>query len=473
MERHISHHLHLLPTTKSALEARAVLEDEELNPQITTLSIRASLKDVDKNINPTWDAPTWGGLRPELYGDGAVQGIEINGVLSLTFKSLLSDIGLFRNLRRLELTHDDEVDSESRYGTDGREDREYREAFFKAVILALNHPDHPAQQMHSLSVINIQDATNYELVKSHDFSAVIARLDSLELCVVSERDDSSPENNITMVERHVFFGRDLQQYWLKPLQDKLIKLKIYSSCLWGYLPKCDLRGLHFPRLKSLSLGNMTFTHDWQLDWIISHHTLELLTLDDCPIVHEAMIDHDEDFEWQIAHNDAGRQHWPWKYRVHWSYGARWHDYFRKLHRGLPDLQRFGVGRGPWGSPYGFGQPSGAFMAAASMPARLAASRYIIYDNGVGCEPENSRKDEYEKITVLEGQYDAWDEDDPTPQPLYPDCWDDDQNTLDGLLEAAESRRRWRAQVLLTQGFTMDYRPSQGSKGTGSESEWAA
>lgn len=86
------------------------------------------------------------------------------------------------------------------------------------------------------------------------------------------------------------------------------------------------------------------------------------------------------------------------------------------------------------------------MAAASMPARLAASRYIIYDNGVGCEPENSRKDEYEKITVLEGQYDAWDEDDPTPQPLYPDCWDDDQNTLDGLLEAVESRRRWRAQV---------------------------
>jgi hypothetical protein len=62
MERHISYHLHLLPTTESALEARAVLEDEELNPQITTLSIRASLKDVDKNINPTWDAPTWGGL---------------------------------------------------------------------------------------------------------------------------------------------------------------------------------------------------------------------------------------------------------------------------------------------------------------------------------------------------------------------------------------------------------------------------
>jgi hypothetical protein len=435
MERQIYHHLYLLPTTKSALEPRTVLEDEVLNPQITTLSIRASLKDVE-NIKPSWDVPIWVKGEPVFYGEGA----EIYGVLSPTFKELLRDIGLLRNLRRLELIHDHEVQSESGCGNQGRENRKYREAFFKAAILALNHPDHPAQHLHSLSICNIEGATNYELVKSPDFMAVLSHLDSLELCVVCEENDACPEREIMMVERHVFFGRDLQQYWLAPLQNKLINLKIYSSCLWGYLPKCDLRGLHFPRLKTLSLGNMAFTHDGQLDWILSHDTLELLTLDGCPIVHEAMIDHDEDFEWQIATNYTDREHWPWKDQVHWSYGARWHDYFRKIHRGLPHLQRFGVGCGPWGFPYGCGEPAGAFMAAASLEARLTASRYNIYDGGVGCEPQHSYKDEYAKITVLEDQYCAWDEDDPVPQSLYPGCWDRDQDALDELLAAVESRR---------------------------------
>lgn len=444
-KRHISHHLHLLPTKESALQVRAVLEDKLLNPQITTLSIKASLDDVDMEIKPCWDVPEWAEYEPERYGDSAEHGIEHNGVLSPTFKAMLNDIGLFRNLHRLELTHDHEVEAGDLTGNH-REWTEDREAFLKAIILALNHPEHPAEQLRSLSICNMQDVTNYDLVKSADFKAVLSRLDSFELCVVTEEQDAAPESEIELVERHIFFGRDLRQYWLEPLQDKLVNLKIYSNCPWGYLPKCDLRGLHFPRLKTLSLGNMTFTHDWQLDWIISHgDTLELLTLDDCPIVHEAMILGDLDSERYLAVDDIEGPLWHGKEPVHWAYIPRWHDYFRKLHRGLPHLQRFGVGRGPWAPYYGEDHVSEPFKAAASLPARLAASRYMIFHWGTGpcqwIEPGRRSDEEYEKITELEDQYDScWDEEDSAPPPLYPDCWDEDQKALDELLAAVESRK---------------------------------
>jgi len=270
------------------------------------------------------------------------------GVISDVFKSMLNYIGLFRNLRRVELMHDHEVEAEGSYGGGlHREWTEYREALLKALVLALNHPDHPAEHLHSLSICNLEDVTNYDLVKSGDFKAILSRLDTLELCITTDEHEAAPESAIESAQRHILFGRDLRQYWLEPLQEKLVNLKIYSNCLWGYLPKCDLRGLHFPHLKSLSLGNMTFTHDWQLDWIISHaDTLETLTLDDCPIIHEAMLGNDFDSERYVPFDDT---QFLWRYvekPYHWTYGARWHDYFRRLHIGLPHLQRFGIDRGP-------------------------------------------------------------------------------------------------------------------------------
>ena len=485
-ESHISHHLQLLPTTESALEARAVLEDKVLNPQTTTLSIRASLDDVDEEIPATWDVPSWADTDSELYGDGVTHGIETNGVISSTFKDLLNDIGLFRNLRRLELTHDHQVEAGDNASGNAREWTEYREAFFSALILALNHPDHPAEHLNSLSIINMQDVTNYNLAESKDYKAVLSRLDSLELCVVTEEKDAAPEHEIELIERHIFFGKDLRQHWLEPLQDKLVNLKIYSNCPWGYLPKCDLRGLHFPRLKSLSLGNMTFTHDWQLDWIISHDTLELLTLDDCPIIHEAMMmggAYDSErylpldaIEKGVLCQGLGRRR---PEETHWSYETRWHDYFRRLKNGLPNLQRFGIDRGPWNSGYEEDHASEPFKAAASLPARLAASRYMIFHWGTGpcqwIEPGNRLNDEYEKITVPEDQYHCcWRGEGPAPPPKYPNCWSEDQEALDELLAVVESRNPGKDETPAgqslkrssdTAGLIVDHGPSQGRKKT--------
>ena len=416
-----------------------------MNPQITTLSVRASLEEVDMNILPSWDVELEDYEDPELYCDGSDHDIQLNGELNPAFKELLNNIGLFRKLRCVELTHDSVVEVDADTGKI-RETTEYRDIFFEKVLLALNHPEHPAEHVHSLSICHLQEATNHDLLTSAVFKAVLSRLDSLELCIAVEEQGWGSEHEIELPGRQVFFGRDLQQYWLAPLQHQLKHLKIYSNCMWGYLPKCDLRGLHFPHLNSLALGNMTFTHDWQLDWIISHGaTLEALTLDDCPIIHQAMVRDAQDSERYIHFNDTEGLLWHDKAPAYWIYEARWHDYLHKLNRGLPHLRRFGFDRGPWSFNYGGENAFEPFGTAASLPARLTRSRYGVFHCGIlpsqWLEAEDClHETNYEKITVCEGQYGYELNENPGPPASFPDCWDEDQEALDELLAAVESRR---------------------------------
>ncbi|KAH9225019.1 hypothetical protein DL95DRAFT_378681, partial [Leptodontidium sp. 2 PMI_412] len=80
------------------------------------------------------------------------------------------------------------------------------------------------------------------------------------------------------------FFDELAETWLKPAQPNLTSLTLHADVLWGYIPECDLRSVHFPNLRKLELGLYTFSHDWQLDWICSHTTLQVLIMDRCSIV---------------------------------------------------------------------------------------------------------------------------------------------------------------------------------------------
>jgi hypothetical protein len=446
-------HFHLLPTTDSANKARSILENRDLMPLVTTISIKASLDEWDSNVDshPTWDVTSWADDDLE-DPDQEKYGIDLNGEPSHAYKRMLNDIGLFGNLRRVEVVFDwDAHCDDNDVSGNHKEWTAYRDPFLKSVFAALNHSDHPAGKVHSLCIHNLADLSNYELLKSDDFKTVISRLDTLELSIAAEECESAPESEIEYPERHIFFGKDLIEYWLAPTQSKLVNLKIYSNCYWGYLPKCDFRPLHFPLLQSLAFGNMTFTHDWQLDWILSHgKTLQSLTLDDCPIVHDAlMTDYQTDPErYVILQDHAILQSADTE--THWSYAPRWHDYFAKITTGLPYLQRFGIGHGPWNSCYGEDKTTAPFLAAAELPARLRASRYVIFHGGTGpcqwIEPENSREwtsvHDDEDGANYKGRYDScWDEDDVPPPPAYPDCWGRDQEALDELLAAVEGRRK--------------------------------
>jgi hypothetical protein len=270
-------HVHLLPTTESAKKARAILENEKLMPFVTVVSIKSSLENVTPDIWPVWDVPDdWRKDRPE-YADETKHGLEINGVLSSAFKTMLDNIGLFKNLRRVELKFEWQVRGLASWDDDGnhKERTEYREPFLRNFFRALNHPEHPASKVQSLSICNLHDLSNHETLRSEDFKVVLSRVDNLELGIATEERKAGPEREIEYSERHQFFGTDLIDLWLAPVQHNLVNLKLYSNCYWGYLPKCDLRKLRFPRLKGLAFGRMTFTHDWQLPYFNSfpmeHH----------------------------------------------------------------------------------------------------------------------------------------------------------------------------------------------------------
>lgn len=176
------------------------------------------------------------------------------------------------------------------------ESLEYRTKFFGEVLKGSNHPRHTASNLNSLRIEWMQDFVDVQLATSDDFKAVMSRLQSLELSITSWRETEEIDNDISrdieVPEQHAFFDRDLQKYRLEPLQDQPLHLELTGHSYWGYVPKCDLRGLHFPKLQSLVLCHMTFSHDWQLEWILSHgKTLRSLTLNNCPIIHATWIGH--------------------------------------------------------------------------------------------------------------------------------------------------------------------------------------
>lgn len=446
-------HVHLLPTTESTKKARAILENENLIPLVTVVSIKASPENVTPDTLPAWDVPDdWRKNRPE-YAYETKHGLETNGVLSSAFKTMLNDIGLFKNLRRVELKFDWQVRGLASWDDDGnhRERTEYREPFLRNFFRALNNPEHPALKVHSLSISNLHDLSNHETLRSEDFKAVLSRIDGLELGIATEERKAGPEHEIEYPERHQFFGTDLIDLWLAPVQHNLVNLKLFSNCYWGYLPKCDLLKLRFPRLKGLALGRMTFTHDWQMDWIISHgQTLESLTLYDCPIVHGAKVAQTMDSERYVKLQD-GTVEWDLDNETTWSYGSRWHDYFHKMAIGLPRLQHFGMAHHPWGHDYDDSNATpafhdterSAFETSASLPALLQGGRYFVFDwavqwVGPGGGDYGVYSDCTEKTTELELQYECGGDVD--EMPLYPDCWDRDQEAFDVFMAGVDRQR---------------------------------
>ncbi|KAF2501147.1 hypothetical protein BU16DRAFT_430523, partial [Lophium mytilinum] len=209
---------------------------------------------------------------------------------------VIANVGRFKNLQSVELKYHSmcaapdsclgwPMDYNRSLGAYSPETTEFRTEVLGALMKAMNDKRHPASGVRSLAIENLQDISPKAVTQYDDFKEVFSHLDSLALHIATESHGVSPEASLELPEPHVFYDTELKDQWLRPVSPHLEELALYGDDFWGYWPRCDLRSLHFPKLKSLSLGNLTFTHDWQLDWILSHaDTLEELRLDHCPIV---------------------------------------------------------------------------------------------------------------------------------------------------------------------------------------------
>ncbi|KAH3539717.1 hypothetical protein KXV64_006793 [Aspergillus fumigatus] len=147
--------------------------------------------------------------------------------------------------------------------------------------------------------------------------------------------------------------------------------------MWfGFRPKLDLSQIHFPRLKSLVLGNFTFFQDSQLEWILSHGaTLSELSLDDCMILYDLCLFEEKLDEYSFKKDEMElRIEEDGEAGYYRPYNKRWHHYFDAFRKRLPRLRQFRIGTSDWTH----GVP---FEAESEMRIGLLDERYGVFYDG--------------------------------------------------------------------------------------------
>ncbi|RDW58579.1 uncharacterized protein DSM5745_11270 [Aspergillus mulundensis] len=211
-----------------------------------------------------------------------------------------------------------------------------------------------------------------------NINTVLTGLQSLRLNITNEHREYHRELDYRREEAHEYY-QAIPSFWLKPTTATLQHLTLYSSVFCGFYPRLDFRGLHFPQLRGLALGNYGFVHDSQLDWILEHgETLAELYLDDCAILHEVSI---KDIENTYLPSSQFTQKDGLLDNLYASYKARWADYFRAFET-LPRLRHFRYGHCPDGWTFN----SAPFEQETQIEIGLHEESYLVFCDGFGPSP---------------------------------------------------------------------------------------
>ncbi|EEP80581.1 predicted protein [Uncinocarpus reesii 1704] len=242
--------------------------------------------------------------------------------------------------------------------------------FFSSLVASSVRPRSLAfRNIHSIA---LQDPAMLDLL-----AQMLHGLRALRLNVSNQRQNG--DYGYVVDNPHTF--EQLPSDWLSPTKSTLEHLTLYSNQPFGLFPKLDLSSIHFPRLKSLALGQYEFFHDDQLDWIISHGpTLRELYLDNCIILHAIVYSEWEQGHLHRYHPSALSGKWDEVERsldprtTRYIYTTRWHDYFAMFRTGLPLLQHFRIGKSMWCHEF-------PFEKEREIEIGLFEDRYLTWDGG--------------------------------------------------------------------------------------------
>ncbi|KAE8168323.1 hypothetical protein BDV40DRAFT_284312 [Aspergillus tamarii] len=342
-----------------------------------------------------------------ILNDATLRGMESEDedcTLTEAFKDAIMELKQFPNVQSTVLRFDMNCCVDDDGGEIWRnqwpQTPSYREEVLRVFFSWLTSLDVPIKE---LAVRNLQDRNTQDEEIRAMKAKVLGSLQSLRLNIVTERYEASPEEELEFPEPHEFFA-EMPSAWLKPTMGSLEQLTLYCDNYWGFFPKVDLKGIHFPRLKTLALGNFGFVQDSQVEWIMSHAaTLTELYLDDCTILYDKA-----EMEVRI------REDCPELSKHYRSYEKRWHDLFDAFRTGLPLLRHFRMGTTCW-SNSGEGMP---FEKETQINIGLMNDRYMACYDGYGPSP------------YMAGPHDPQDY-----EKAAPECGEEDRNALQLLLKS--------------------------------------
>ena len=181
----------------------------------------------------------------------------------------------------------------------------------------------------TLHFINLPCQPQPSVTGNPSFSALLRTLRTLHLGFDGCSWDRIPGSRLLEFFAH------LPRAWLAPASTNLTCLALTATGFWGYLVKVNFRSVHFPRLRSLKMQSFVFSHDWQLDWILSHVTILELCLWQCPILTYAYWygkKDNEGYPIEIEEEGKGNCH---EYHLDTSWYCNYHAF-----AGLKDLRQF-------------------------------------------------------------------------------------------------------------------------------------
>lgn len=365
------------------------------------------------------------------------------------FKTALAALSRYPNLDSVEIGFTPECKGRDveYWEEEPAEDIARRVYMLKLIFKAIKDraADAKNKTIRKLTITNLQNCPIPEFTSSELFRDVMSQLEELHISLVQEYNEHGPDHDYTKIELQTFPTHFLGD-WLKPISNNLKALSIYhKNENWGPFPgepwlsipdlassdhslllgHFDFSGIEFSKLETLALGYYTLAHDSDLDWIAGIKSLRKLVLHNCMIASYIRIDSDNMTTWKIPTQDWDPMPGDHGDRT-FKYGGRWSTYLDRIADGLPNLVdfRFDQGGGWRDNPYGVGERAGCGV-------RIYPKRYVVFDNGILPTHWPEAEEDGELYTWLEGE-------DGFPN-LHEQCMEEDQKSLDRLLEKTRSR----------------------------------
>ncbi len=259
----------------------------------------------------------------------------------------------------------------------------------KTVFRAIQNRGSFTSTICSLTLKNLQNVAITEFTSSDLYKDVIKDVTELHLMIAHEYREAGPDHDLDRIERQTYEPY-LQKEFLPPLAHQLRSLTLTFKECWGVIPAYfDGKGLDFPNLRTLTLGEFIIGHHDQFDWVLAQKSLETLRLDRCFIVSHLRVRNDQWDQW--------RRHIPthdWHEYPEGSFGfdgahifgfsGTWETVYDRIREGLPKLKEFCSEHHEFRS---------AFDRRESMGASLSGFRYIAFNSGLCPTPWTEARDD--------------------------------------------------------------------------------